>query len=690
MLNNKLYYIHSSQEENEPDFENGEFLEFSIEIGENSKIGVENGNFEITGIFKDGGNYYFEILPTANTGAVYGTIIVSDNKDPNCYETKTIDPIDQKNLISFALKTDPLEVSSKCCDDENLDKNGRPKSVVKKNAIIFEWGEWIYCVKIECYNQYVRAYINETGSAIDLCIDTCNDVDNVTIYICGYDKCGRLLREIPINFNIIHTDIDFDRDNQGNILECNLIPQNDCIFDCNERERDTPDPPEVDPDVPLETEGDLCEIIIDNPIIYVPYEIFSNESTRATYWRSFSYTAYTNVVDTVFYYDDDPVKNNDEEVDAYGLVYGRHFFPILKKEKEDNKINHIFSIQRKEPREGEEKILCSLDIEYKFMTEQRDEPTLEIYPDGENEDLCTSGKILFFCDENDVKNDADCGNYIKLQYNKSYRFRVEAGTATWSIFSYDMNKISCKKVKNDGKEYLMLQLINLNPLPCLEASEIVIKNSADQFCTLYFGVDEDLIKEDIYVFEWFSGSVDTENNKYYKHYPNDEDNDENRYIVATCDNLYNTTVPFILHSYYSLGIDNNEIFHTGGWSCVMKGATYKLERYDGSEWQPITNYTIDNNIEINDDWYDDLKGQIPIYVGNADGVTDVGAVRITTETIFNKTTKIESDNFIYSKCYIDFVQNVSGLIVRLYIVHPGVLKYNIYTDQIGNIHAVAG
>ena len=660
---------------------------WNVNIGKNSSIGVIDANFEISRVADD------EILihPNSNVYTISGTIVISDNDDPDCYDEQEFS-MDQNNSIHAVLKSDPIEVSSDCCREE-IGEDGEiiriPQSVFKYGAILFTWDEWIKCIKVYCYDANVYAYIDKCNNHfINLCVNTCKNISGVEIYICGYDRCGNLLRKTTIVTDIIHTDIKSDclplTCENGEVIEwdcenrcdCENIPeQDDCLYGCDESEL-IPDPiPEFKPDEPLYPEKIECALTIGNPIINIPYD-----SDKDEYVGTFNYTGYTNENTAIFAYDGNAVEGGES---AYGLTFGTHKVSISRKNDKD-KLNHTFEIVKPN---GE--ILCSAKIKYYFMPYIANEPLLDVYYPENNDNKLSSGQLLFFYNGKEIVNNAGCDGFTELKYSKAHKFRVDSGTATWEIFNYDTTKIFCKKSKVNGLEYLTIQLIDYNPLACSDKSEIILKNSAGDYFSFFFAVDEGLVKEDEYVFQWDTEAVSS----CGTYYSEDE---------AICKDYYCVASPktaFKIISYYSLAIDKDDVKHSGEWSFSAKGASYRIERWvveeTKSSWQNISAYKIDEYDEkTQDGWFDSHKGDFTIYIGETDGVTlKDGDVRILSDSSFSSTTLLEADGnkrlHDESRCYIDFTQNISGLKIRLYIVHPGVIKYDIYTDQLGKIKAKA-
>lgn len=694
-LDNCLQYYHVST--NKEDLFNGGNIvwqcvpDWDVTIDSSSIIECVDGNltFERVGLTNK-----IKILPVPEERVVYGTIAIK-NTVTKCYDEKTI-YVNQDNGLWVYPASNPIRVSNDCCDENN-----NPKEVLKAGAFDISWSSWIKCVKVECFEPFVKAFI--TKSKINICVSTCEDLYDVDFYITGYDRCGNIIANTVVTVDIIHANV--PNDCTGDCVVCKNIDDTICDDLCDEGCDEDPNggigDPELEDDIDEQEPGDedeeseKCELVVKPTFFNIPYVKDRDSNFDAV----MTYTSFSNDKNASLKFDDKVLTN------AYGFINGKHIHTLTKQSILDCGANGsgfttYFTI-------GSTSDCKKIPVRFEIEGYIKSEPTLLVF-DEENNPFPNNG-LLFFCAYEGGEADPtpainDCDDPITADYLKTHNFYVTAGTATWYVYSYDKTIISCSKrttqVSGEKKDILSIKLLDYDPIKCSEKQEIILKNSANQFFSIFFAVDENLQKDDEYKFEWEVDSSATYTDRYY--YADADD----RYVIATCANYYDyndSREPFVLLSEYSLAIDGNNAKHTGNWSFISKGATYQIEKCvlkpvsNGSTpvktWEVINNYYVissyDNGESI-DGWYDEHKGKITMYIGEKE-VNDVNVndIRIISKTSFNDSTEIENNGQKQSKCYIDFVQALSGLTVRLYIIHPSVVAYHIYTDQKGNVNVTA-
>lgn len=699
-LDNCLQYYHVSTNK-EKLFDGGNIVwqcvpDWDVTIDSSSIIECIDGNltFERIGLSNK-----IKILPVPEERVVYGTIAIK-NTVTKCYDEKTI-YVNQDNGLWAYPVSNPIKVSNDCCDNNN-----NPKEVLKAGAFDLSWGSWIKCVKVECFEPFVKAFI--TKSKINICVSTCEDLYDVVFYITGYDRCGKIIANVVVTVDIIHANI--PNDCLDDCVVCKNIDSTACDGLCNDNCDENPDgcldnqelENNIDEKKPEEENEENCELMVKPTFFYIPYV----QDRKNDFNAIMTYASFSNDKNARLKFDDEDLTN------AYGFINGKHIHTLKKESILDCGMNGsgfttYFTI-------GSTTDCKKIPIRFEIEGYAKNEPLLSVF-DEENNPL-PNNSLLFFCAYEDGEADPtsaidDCDDPITVDYMKTHNFYVTAGTATWYIYSYDRTIISCSKyttqVAGEKKEILSIKLLDYDPVKCSEKQEIILKNSANQYFSIFFAVDEKLQKEDEYTFTWKADDdMEYVEDKCYDDRCYYLDSDNKVYNAAVCFNYYDyedSREPFVLLSDYSLGIDSNSAKHTGNWSFITKGATYQIEKCvlkqtsnDSTPvktWEVINNYYVissyDNGESV-DGWYDEHKGKISIYIGEKE-VNDVNVndVRIISKTSFNHSTEIENNGQKQSKCYIDFVQALSGLTVRLYIIHPSVVEYHIYTDQKGKVNVTA-
>lgn len=710
-----INYKHSSDE-----IKNTTFELTCVDVGRNSTISCINGELK----FKREGENFITFYPIPEVRVLHGTLRFTDNDNPQCFEDKEI-YINQKNGLWVYPNENPVKIGGgelkECCKGP----------ILKKCAFFLEWDEWVKCIKVETFNPYVCAY--REGKCINICVKTCENLYDVPFYVTGYDKNGDLIASSTVHVDIVHTNKEPDN-NSDEYLDKNGNRTCECFKDDYEEENcDTIPDDELDDDLPddYEDKPELdeleCEVKAKVPKIGISYdEASSGNGVKKT----IPYAIRSNIENGNLKLgikkknDSDyswSVENDNINGDITGdinLEFEQSVFDdyIPSGGIIDIKISLVTNV------DGKEEILCEDSIKVDIASYVPDEPQLKVYPDPDNipeEDLpndmeddgsLPSGKLLFFYDGEAIQNGENCENFIKLDYSKTYTFRVDSGTATWYIYNYDSTKIVCNKTKGDnGETFLTVKLVDYNPLPCITPSEITLKNSSNQYFSFYFAVDEGLVSEDEFRFTWITPEgITTTNpcNDYQCYYQEEVGQDEcEECYNATCRNYYyyNETTqkqPFIIESWYALAIDNNSLgksIHKGGWSVITKGANYEFWKYrtdlEKPTWVKISSYDCSSENTISGDiGCSDTRTQMRIFVGDTDdlpaGTIKHGDVRIISSASFNSSTEVtQTDGTILSKCYVDFIQEISRLTIRLYIIHPAIVRYNIYTDQRGRVVA---
>lgn len=744
---------------------------WGVKIGSGSTIGFTDGNIKAERV----GVNLLKIYPTPTIRVPNGTLYVTDHCNSDCFEERKV-YVMQENGLWVDVPSNIILVSKDCCDENN-----NPKNVLKIGAFKVSWGAWIKCIKVECYEPYVKAF--RDGSNINLCVNTCYDLYNVQIFIIGYDKCGNIIANQTVTVDIIHSDVKNDcTDEESNKYApcsvCDSIDENLCNGNCEDEDDSifpdlTEDPTlEPTPDETPEIESE-CKLMVTPTFFTIPYVKNRTENFDAV----MKFVSYSNNENAILKFGKDVLIDNatKKPINAYGFLNGIYTYSLTPETLEKFGTNGSgytvdFCIS---PGSG-----CCVPVRFEVEEYVETEPRLDVYymdivepsladkggiePSLTN-NVIPNNSILFFCDrdEDGFKTNTSCFGALKLYYDGTHEFEVKAGTASWYIYSYDSSIISCrkytKKENGESKQVLLIKLIQKEAIPCKNKQQIILKNNANQYFSIYFAVDTGLVKEDIFNFDWdvVRGSLASYSDRYY-------DDTKNEVSAITCLNYYenNTaTDPFIFHSEYALAIDNNNTYHTGGWSYMSKGATYQIERctttiVDGkltNIWSsPINSYQVDDETylirdgnlsgntvyyvpyenkpyykeyfvgknedgsygnylsnvsggEISKDasgntifsstttsytkWGDTVFGKFKVFIGNVDASkAEVGDIRITTRNTFTQSTLITKGAEKTSKCYIDFVQAISNITIRLYIVHPAVVVYNIYTDQKGEIN----
>lgn len=629
-----------------------------IEVGKNSTFTAFNNNLVFDVVY-EGDTVILEIKPSANELLIESIIRITDNNDIKCYFDVSI-YVSQNCGIWIPTHVDAF-VTDDCCDDK-----GNIKMQVY-NGIEFEISDWIDTIKVYEFEPLIEAYKVKGQNKIIICSYTCFDLYNIPIYVCGYDKECNLISEVTIYVNLIHDDI--EPEDRGK-----LESKDDYEKVCPPLKGGGPgggidpdDPttfppgvtnPSYDPDDDDDNGDDdddddeRCILKLQPSQIIVNHEDIDNFKDGVIKYKAYTATKSTLKIEgggktiTV-----SPLKSNGE-FDISEMV--REIFGDSNKDKETQYIYVSIDGDCKE----------ELTVECVKENYNPNEPALEVYPDDTFEPgakVMPDGTYIHFYKDN---KDGGCPDTWYTKYDVVHILTVESGTSSWYVNDYDFKSINCRKIDDVT---LAIQLLDYEEISCADAKTIVIANSDGDMFTIHYTVGKGMVRRDEYVFQW----VDTPIVLADK---NDiPDPNRAKSLTKICENYYDSNITnrtFYLESWYSLALEanTNNSVRIGNWSFMSKVVNYKIEEYINDAWRPITNYNVTN--------IPTTRRTINVYVQAAPENPQLGDIRITTESTFTQDRE----------GYIDFIQSVTGNQVRLRIKHPPVVKYDIYTDQVGKVN----
>lgn len=655
------------------------------------------------------------IRPLTNKRMIDGTLRITSGKDSKCFVEKTIYG-SQNNFLGVDGSEQVVWVYEGCDEDCNY------RDQYSFKAIKFEIDEnntWIECISAYCFEPYLDVSVmhDTTGYYLNIRCKSALDLYQMPVYVCGYDKCGELIAEFEFVITVLHSNEIYYNDSTSDEDRAKLWDSYKLDSKCQDgycsryghevgkddgtteggnngneggdggdgggdgepgENPNTPMPKLENPDTPPNNwdpnEGNYTctlelsptKITIDNDkkeklldktsserVAPISCKVYSNNPTKSSFkvndttiitkenWP-------TNGLYIGFYDPTDFIKAWLEELS----------------EKEDS--NAYSSTSLNFVLEGGCKAESKTEIEVTLSSaeEEKNEPdlTVKMEQDGEMQEI-EDLTVLMFTDDTS-KSFADCGDPLVLNYLTQYTFTVEYGTSSWFIYSYSNDVVSCIKNSDDT---FTVRLLNYDYISCdlddRVRPYIKLRNTANMIKTFYIAVDNGLVLEDEYRFDW--GTERTEEEEYtilVKNYENYFSNDTSK--DEEDKQIYLHSVSNLVRN---IDLEGNEHWFFEDWSFSYKVVDYKIERYNGTKWEKISSFKLDG-IETNKD------GAIRVFIYKAENPRK-NDILITT----SNTYKIETTG------YIDFIQNNSDYMLRLAIKHPPVIIYDIYTDQKGAV-----
>ena len=193
-----------------------------LTIGKSSSFSTVNGNLVFDVDYRDD-SIILAFHPIPNERLLHGVIRVTDNDNINCYEDVEV-YINQYSGLWF---TDGGYVTKTIkCDCEFQDR-------FSTIYLPFIKDDWIETVQAFIYNSLISVNVPSNSNNVEVITNSCIELYDCPIYLCGYDKNGELLAQTVCYLTILQGEDDNVENCILNVYPTNIIIPNDEYQDGN-------------------------------------------------------------------------------------------------------------------------------------------------------------------------------------------------------------------------------------------------------------------------------------------------------------------------------------------------------------------------------------------------------------------------------------------------------------------------